>query len=106
MAESVALTTPITYTSDSTLHIQRLIVDVDAQSVTVTVVGNGQLATTAFYPTPAVNGPLGSLQPTGATLIHTINTSNFSVNSLAKAIYNRLQTDGYIGAGSITGTPS
>jgi hypothetical protein len=42
--------------------------------------------------------------PTGASLLHALNTGNFSVNSLMKAVYNRLSTDG-VCAGTISGVP-
>jgi hypothetical protein len=42
--------------------------------------------------------------PTGASLLHALNTGNFSVNSLMKAVYNRLSTDG-VCSGTISGIP-
>ena len=43
--------------------------------------------------------------PTGATLLTALNRGNFSTNSLIKAVYNRLISDGVIG-GTIGGTAS
>jgi hypothetical protein len=45
-----------------------------------------------------------STTPTGATLLHQLNVGNFSVNSLLKAVYTRLSTDG-VCTGTVSGTP-
>src|SRR4249919_2621516 len=104
MSEIVTLTTPIPKPSQTTAKIERFIIDVVAKSVAVNFVGENGEAGSAYYPTPA---PLGSSQPSGATLITTLNKANLSgANpSLANRILARLQSDNYIGAGAISGTP-
>ena len=104
MAESVILTTPITKPSLTTVTIERITVDFLAQSIYVQWQFNDGTAGSASYPTPApASAPA---QPTGATLIHGLNTGNFSVNSLNKLVLQRLLTDGYLTAGAISGTAS
>lgn len=102
MSESITLTTPITKPSQTGIVIDRLTIDVTAKSVTIQWLGNNNEIGSAVYPTPA---PVGSLQPTGAVIITTLNTANLTTNSLVKRILQRLQTDGYIGAGNVIGTP-
>jgi hypothetical protein len=104
MAEIVTLTTPITRTSVNSFRLERLVIDVEHKSITVQWLGDNDLAGSASYPTPA---PAGSSQPSGATLLTTLNKLNSSgANpSLVNRILARLQSDGYIGAGSISGTP-
>lgn len=108
----VTLTSPITTANITNARLERLIVDFPAQSVTVqwrlrdasnNTLSNGS----ASYPTPAVNNVCGSpsLQPSGATLLHTVNTANFTTNSLSKQIFLRLQADCYLPAGAISGAP-
>lgn len=103
--EVITLTTPITKPNQTNIHIQRIIVDIDALSVMVQWVGNDNTPGSAVYPTPAILNPLGMLQPSGASLISTINKTNNTVNSIVKKIIVQLQSDGYIPAGSISGTP-
>lgn len=105
MPEIVSLTTPITKPNQTQVRIERVILDVEIKSIFIQFLGNNGEAGSAFYPTPAILNPLGDLQPTGAVLLSTLNTANLTSNSLVRRIINRLQTDGYIGAGSITGTP-
>jgi len=103
MAEQVTLTTPVTKPSLTGYTLDRITIDVTAQSILIQWLGNNGEAGSASYPTPA---PQGSSQPSGATLLHNLNTANFSVNSLVKQIFQRLQTDGYIASGNISGTPA
>lgn len=104
MSEIITLTTPIAKPSQTTVKIERLYLDVVQKSVLVQFLGENSEPGSAFYPTPA---PDGSSQPTGASLITTLNKMNFSgANpSLANRILARLQADGYVGAGTISGTP-
>lgn len=54
------------------------------------------------------NGRTLICQYTGATaetLVRQLNTTNLSTISLEKRVTNRCQTDGKLGAGSVTGTP-
>ena len=41
----------------------------------------------------------------GATLLGTLNRGNFSVNSLQKQMLNKLKADGFLPAGTVSGTP-
>ena len=90
---------------DFELHAaQRIIIDVEAQSIAVQWLGDNGDAGSASYPTPA---PVGSSQPSGAALLTTLNKMNFTGGnpSLVGRILARLQTDGHIGAGALTGSP-
>ncbi len=108
--ELVTLTTPVVTSSTATnIRLETIAIDLPAQSVIISwrvrdAGGNtlNTVTTNASYPTPAPPGHLS--QPTGATLIHTINTTNFSVTSLSKRIFQQLQADGYLAAGSIGGS--
>ena len=40
-----------------------------------------------------------------ATLLSILNTANLTTNSLQKRVITKLQTDGYLPSGTITGTP-
>ena len=103
MSESISLTAPITKPTQTTILLDRVTVDITAQSIYVQWLGNNGEIGSAAYPTPA---PLGSSQPSGATLLHNLNTANFTVTSLVKNILLRLQTDGYVPAGTVIGTPA
>jgi len=104
MAEIITLSTPLTKPSTTTVAIDRIVIDVTAKSILIQWTGNDGLAGSAAYPTPA---PVGSSQPSGATLLTTLNKLNLSgVNpSLVNRILTRLQSDGYIGAGATSGSP-
>lgn len=104
MSEVINLSSPITKPSETTVKLDRVTIDLTAKLIAVTFLGENGEAGSASYPTPA---PAGSGQPSGSTLLTTLNKMNFSgANpSLANRILQRLQTDGYVGAGSITGTP-
>lgn len=103
-AEQLTLTTPVQTTLTDVQPVS-LYLSRARQLVIVEVVGNTGALVQATYPTPAINGPNGSPQPTGAALISTLNTANLTSNSLWKRIIQRLQTDGYLPAGNVTGTP-
>jgi hypothetical protein len=102
MAETVTLVTPIVRPPTTSIKIERVVLDIVAKSVYIQWLGDDGSAGSASYPTPA---PAGSTQPSGATLLNTLNTANLSSNSLVRRILGRLQTDGYIGTGAVTGTP-
>lgn len=93
--ESVSLTTPIAQ-NISTIALRRVILDVTANVIVVEWNDNTGKTFSKQYD--------GTTSPTGATLLHTLNTANFSVNSLVKQVYNRLLADGAIPAGSVSGT--
>ena len=96
MAEILTLTTPITPPTNSTYTIDRITIDVIALSIMVQLLGTNGEALSKVYDS--------TTNPTGATLLHALNTGNFSVNSLMKAVYNRLIADGVL-TGSVSGTP-
>ena len=103
MAELITLTAPIVKPTQTTIRFERLILDLEAKSVHVQWLGNNGEPGSAFYPTPA---PVDhSSQPTGQQLIQTLNTANLTANSLIRRTLARLQTDGYIPAGTLSGTP-
>jgi hypothetical protein len=92
--EQVDLTNPITV---SNYHVQKMLLDVDEKSITIYLKDNiGGTIITKIY-SEVTN-------PTGATLLHNLNTGNFTVNSLLKAVYNRLINDGVIN-GTVSGSP-
>lgn len=103
MAEIVTLTTPITKPNRATVWITALLIRVHpTPTVTVEWVGDDGEPGAATYTTPATGSA-----PSGQTLITQLNKMNFSGGnpSLVNRMLARLQTDGYIGAGSISGTP-
>ena len=105
MAENVNLTVPVVKPSQTQVHFERLIIDRSAQSIFVQWRGENGEPGSASYPTPA---PLSNpTQPTGAQLLTTLNKMNFSGGnpSLVARLFTRLQTDGYIPAGTIVGAP-
>ncbi len=107
--ELITLATPVTSPNAVTVKFERLVLDLPAQTVSVqwVIVDAGNLtrfAGSAYYPTPPpADHPS---QPSGATLLSTLNTANMSSTSLIKRAFQRLQADGYIAAGAINGTPS
>lgn len=101
--EAVTLTTPVAKPAVSTLKVDRVTIDYVSRAVTIQVSDNTGTSVTAYYTTPAPSEKPS--QPTGAVLISTLNSANLSASSLVKRVLQRLQTDGYIAAGSVTGTP-
>ena len=99
MAEIVTLTSPLTKPNVTTVTLDQIIINRTNMSIYITWFGNTGEQFSASYPTPSPNS-----QPSGSTLIHTLNTSNFSTNSLQKQVFNRLIADGYL-AGTVSGTP-
>lgn len=92
--ETVTLSTPVAQTT-TTYRVQLITLDLDASTVYVQLRGtNNELIQKTYGP---------NTTPTGATLLHALNIGNFSTNSLLKAVYNRLLTDGVLPAGSVTG---
>jgi hypothetical protein len=90
------LTTPATLTT-TTYSLNYVGLDVANNRIRVELVSNTGALVSKVYD--------NSTTPTGATLLHTLNTANFSVNSLVKGIFIRLIADGVIPAGSVSGTP-
>lgn len=95
--EIVTLTTPVTPPTTTTCHVERVTLDIDKLTIAVSVL-------CPPTGTNTVKTYDNSTVPTGSTLLHALNTANFSVNSLIKAVYNRLITDGVI-VGTISGPP-
>lgn len=103
MAETHTLSTAITKPNQTTVLLTYLQIDIANKSVGVFWSGENAEKGQAIYPTPApADHPA---QPTGAQLITTLNTANLTSNSLVRRVLTRLQTDGYIPAGTVGGTP-
>lgn len=100
-AEQVDLPAPIPKPSQTRWKLGYLLIDNANKRVSVQLIGDVGENVTCDYPTPP---PGGSSQPSGATLISTLNTANLTSNSLIKRTFNRVITDGCI-AGTVTGTP-
>jgi hypothetical protein len=105
MAETYALTTPVTHPSLTTFVVERITIDRKAQSVYIQWVGDNNDVGSASYPTPAILNPLGVLQTTGLVMITTLNKANLSTKSLHRRVMEMLVADGYWPAGTINGTP-
>jgi hypothetical protein len=97
MAEIVTLQAPIPKPSTTTVRIQRVVLDIDARTVSVEWLTNtGESASASYH---------SGTTPTGAQMLTQLNTTDLRTNSLVRRILTRLQTDGFIGAGAIGGTP-
>lgn len=104
--ELVTLTAPVTKPNQTTIKLDGLSIDMSpSKTITVRWLGNNNEPGIAIYSTPVPTDH--PTQPTGAALLTTLNKINLSgVNpSLVARILARLQSDGYIPAGSISGTP-
>jgi hypothetical protein len=100
--ESFIPATPVVRTSN-VIHLSTVLIDLDERAVRIVWTDNTGERGSAQYTTPApMDHPS---QPTGQTLITTLNTANLSTNSLVKRVLQRLQTDGYLPTGSVTGAP-
>jgi hypothetical protein len=93
--EIVTLTTPAVQTA-TTCTVTFIGLELTTNRITVNVQPNVGSQITKVYDASTV--------PTGASLLSTLNRSNFTTNSLIKAVYNRLSTDG-VCAGTVSGTP-
>jgi uncharacterized lipoprotein YajG len=93
--EIVTLTTPAVQTATS-CSVTFIGLELTTNRITVTVQPNVGVQVTKVYD--------ATTTPTGATLLHSLNIGNFSVNSLLKAVYNRLSTDG-VCTGTVSGVP-
>lgn len=94
--ELVTLTTPQTQTVTS-CSVNYLGLDLAANRIVVEVT----LSPTGAHAQKVYDA---TTVPTGATLLHSLNIGNFSVNSLIKAVHNRLSTDG-VCTGTVSGVP-
>ncbi len=98
--DTLTLTTPQQVTS-SAFTVQVFHAETNPAFISITVAdNNGNTTTNTYSPTPSPSGA------TAASLLHALNTANFTVNSLHKKILQQLQLDGYLPAGSISGTPA
>jgi len=97
MAEQHDLTTPVTITTNN-YKLTFMTINSIAQSVSFNVSDNNGNVIGKTYD--------ASTTPTGATVIHSLNTGNFTVTSMTKTILQRLATDGVIPPGSVSGTPA
>ena len=105
MPEQISLAVPvITSKTRTTWGLSSLAIDRDRGLVSIYLKSDDGNTLLANYPTPGILGPGGSLQPSGAQLLQTLNTANLTSNSLVKRVLSRLITDGYI-VGIVTGTP-
>lgn len=105
--ELVTLTSAIAKPSQTNARVDQIHINVINKSIEIRFVGNNGEAGSAVYSTPANlnNCSPQVLQPTGAVLLNTLNNANLSTTSLVRRVLTRLQTDCYIPAGTISGTP-
>lgn len=103
--EILTLTTPKTSTA-TTCKVQDVDLNLVTPAITATVLlDTGSTIQVVYGPTGLiVNSVLTAATPTGATLLHALNTGNFTTNSLVKQVYTRLNTDG-VCVGTVSGTP-
>lgn len=95
--ETITLTTPQTVTT-TTARVSYIGFDLENARIVVEVKNNlGVIIVTKTYDATTL--------PTGATLLNSINTANNTTTSLVKRVYQRLQTDGVIAAGTVVGAP-
>ena len=92
--EQLDITTPIEGQSVTTYKVAQLTISTTPPVIDWTVVDNTGKTISGTY-----NGA------TATTLLNQLNTGNFKVTSLQKQIILRLQVDGYLPSGTITGTP-
>lgn len=98
MAETVTLTVAESVTITNTKYkLDWLHIDVTGGTIQAHFLGdNGEVRDATYGP---------STNPTGASLITSLNTSNNTTTSLVKRVYNRVIADGLF-AGTVNGTPS
>ena len=88
--ENINLTSPDSVTS---YRVSKISFDWDKEKIVVVVIDNHNKDKTVIY-----SGP------TAVTLMNLLNTVNLTNNSLHKRILNQLASDGYISAGTVTGS--
>jgi hypothetical protein len=93
MAEILTLTTPIA-TSRTTYIINSLYLDWQTSAIVVRLVGSDGVELQFSY---------GGNE--AIALMTILNTSNLTTTSLYKRVLQKLQADGKLPAGTITGTP-
>lgn len=95
MAETITLTTPVVPTTRTGYTLRRLTLDLETPYVHVHVRAN--------------DGTEVYAQWTGSdadAIMTALNTANLSTVSLVKRVFLRLVADGYLPAGTVSGTPS
>lgn len=93
--EAVTLTAPVVKTA-TTCALDSVFIDIKNLRILATLEMNTGDTLTKQYDSTTT--------PTGASLLTSLNRGNFSVNSLIKAVHNRLILDG-VCVGTITGSP-
>ncbi len=99
MSEIITFTTPL---SQPSVRMDRVIIDFEHQAVTIFWLGPKDEPGRATYTTPA--SPITAVA--GNKLITLINQGNFTATSLVKFLWQQLQTDKWLTAGTISGTPA
>jgi hypothetical protein len=94
VAEQLDLTTPVVPPSRTFYRITRLTLEWDNQAIHIYVTASDGTAQTVDYDGAAA-----------VTRMQTLNTGNFSVNSLHKKCLQMMVTDGKLGPGTVSGTP-
>lgn len=94
MAEQYDLTTPITQPSRNYYRIVSVYLCPESNLIVIVLRGSDNATISVEY-----NGS------TAATLLSQLNTMNFGTISLQKRIILRLQADGKLPAGTISGLP-
>ena len=92
--EQLDLTTPIQGSAITSYKVLQLTLGTTPPVIDWTVVDNTGKTMSGSY-----NGSIA------ATFLNQINTGNFTVTSLQKKIILRLQADGKLGAGTVSGSP-
>ncbi len=101
----LTLSTPVTYPSTTVLSLERLTVDFRALQILIQWFGNNGEAFSAVYPTPPILNPNGQMQLSGDALIKTLIVFNFSAGTdMERLIFTFLQGDGYVAAGTLSGS--
>lgn len=95
MAEQLDLSVAITPPSRTFYRVTALSLNWPAQNVGVTVEGSD-----------GVGLSFGYVANEAVALMTALNTANLSVKSLQKRVIEKLQADGKLPAGSVTGTPA
>lgn len=92
--ETLSLTSPVTPPTVTGYTVERMDITRSPASITVTVKDNNGKEYVIPYTGAA-----------GASLLTTLNTSDFRTNSLQKQTLNKLKADGHLPAGTVSGTP-
>lgn len=95
MAEQLDLTTPIAQPSRTFYRVQRVTLDWAAAAIRIDLLGSDGDVVQASY-----DGAIAT------SLMTTLNSANLATTSLHKRILLRLQADGFIPAGTVSGVPS